>query len=126
MSDCTLTLSAVYHPHFKGLWYPLDKKDNTVDFAILYTEVYENGFHYSPPVTQMRFVRGMNPDENTDLCASVAESLSLKHLDWSYFGGRCLLNIHQDDLTKVYSVIDAFLERGYRIYCNDSTQVTFT
>lgn len=106
LSSKNVTDYFISNPFFPYTFFPYSKKDQRVGFGILYDDNLESS-------------------EINELCVGVKQSLQLKHLDFGFYGGRCSLTIHKDDLTKVYEIIKVFTKQGHKIFIQDSTQVSF-
>jgi len=113
--------SHIENPLFNKLSFPLSKQGRLIDFCLLYTEIYKAGGQYGHD----DYIRDMEPEEINALCQKVKEELKLVELDWGYVGGRCLVWCSIEDKNRVYDIVNAFLEKGCRIYMNDKSEVTF-
>lgn len=56
----------------------------------------------------------------------IKDDLKLVYLDSGYSCGRYILKIHEDDISRVYQIIEEFVRvTGIRVYMNDGTELTF-
>jgi len=116
-----MNLSHIENPLFNKLSFPVTNEGRRIDLCLLYTEIYKEDGQYGHD----DYIRDMEPEEINTLCRKVKEELKLVELDWGYVGGRCLVWCSIEDKNRVYDIVNAFLDKGCRIYMNDKSEVTF-
>lgn len=73
-----------------------------------------------------RRVRSMTFKELDSLCEEVRQSTGVESFDWNSSSGQTVLKVSKDDIQQASVVIQAILEKGFRIYMNDKSQLTIS
>ena len=90
------------NPHWKMTCFP--SKGPIIPVAIMYTD--DNG-------------------KREAWCESIKEELKLSHLSTKFSCGYPTVCMDKSELSRIYEVVQAFLNRGEHLRMNDNTQVTF-
>ena len=108
--------------------YFVDSK-NEIGFCVLYAEIYKHKqtgeiAYYTENYNDYEYVTELSVSELNELCESVKHDTNTATLDWNYVCGRVLLIVNECDLFKIQFIIQSLLDKGHRIYLNDSSQLT--
>ena len=111
--------------------YFLNCASENIGFACLYDEKYQDRHsgkivYIYNCVESWEYVGSLTSTELSDICATVAQDTGAFSLDWNSSMGKTLLTVKKPDVYKIESIIQTFLNNGFRLYMNDGSQLTLS
>ena len=104
---------------FVVLYDTVFKKD---DGEIIHTRVYRDNDGIIKPAEPI----GLSHQDIEQLCEHIRHEYNIVSLDFCYSCGRVLIMLAKQEIQFAPKVIQAILEKGYRLFMNDQSQLTIS
>lgn len=122
----------IRHPQIDYAAFPYDRETNLVDVAFIMCgcdrkeilQTMDTQTEMEKP-TMLPIHRGLTTEELQDLCDDVKRELSLIHCKPAVSSVWDVMKIHEQDLPRVYDIVNAVVKRGIYICPYDGMYVTF-